>query len=189
MKLDISKVEFSKKDIKNNITIPHYLTSEIAYLIGIHIGDGSMNIYKNVDYLITYTGHLIDEKEFHENTIAKLFKELFNKETKITYDKRRKHSCLRTYFRSKAILTFFNKTIGLPLGTKENCNIPKIIENSNIKIKKAFLKGLADTEFCLTFKKRYRQKHYYPAITFGTQSKSLQKSIIILLKELDFNLC
>ena len=68
MKFDLSKVEFSKKDINKNLKIPLTLTPELSYLIGIHIGDGTMNIYKRDDgfngYPIGYSGHLIDEKEF-----------------------------------------------------------------------------------------------------------------------------
>tara|TARA_Y100000310_G_scaffold231700_1_gene234351 strand:- start:44061 stop:44879 length:819 start_codon:yes stop_codon:yes gene_type:complete len=190
MKLDLSKVEFSPKDIRNEIKLPTKLTSDLAYLMGLHLGDGSMNMYKRktIDYLISYTGHLIDEEEFHMKIIRTLFKKLFNKKTKLILDKRKNHSSLKTYFRSKAILTFFNKSLKLPLGSKKGCKIPKIILNSNIKIKKYFLKGLADTEFCLTFKKRYRQKHYYPAITFATESEFMHKSVVDLLKELHFGL-
>jgi len=191
MKLDISKVEFSKNDIKNNIKIPQYLTPELAYLVGIHIGDGCMNIYKRSDcnglkYIIKYSGHEIDEFELHKKCITPLVKKLFNKKANIYLGYK---TTITTEFISKAMLIFFNKSIGIPLSPKKDIDIPKIIKNSNSEIKKAFLKGLADTEFCITFKKRYRQKHYYPSITFGTQSKKLQKSVIKLLKEIGFNLC
>ena len=193
MTLDISKVEFSRKDINDNITIPNLLTKELAYLMGIHLGDGSMNIYKRKncnshDYKIGYSGHLIDEMDFHKETIRLLFELILIKKTKISLDERKRHSSLRTYLTSKAILTFFHYSLGLPLGPKTNCDIPRIIKFSDIKIKKSFIKGLADTEFCLTFKKRYREKHYYPAIKFETQSKYLAKSVIKILKELGFKL-
>jgi len=190
MRLDTSKVEFSIKDIKNKIKIPKSMTKELAYLIGVHIGDGTMGLYKNKkDYQISYTGHLLDEKEFHIGIIKPLFKKLFNKETKISFDLRRNHSSLRTYLRSKAIFTFFNRSLYLPLGPKTNCDIPSVIKNSNLGIRKAFLRGLADTEFCLTFKRRYREKHYYPSIKFAIQSRKLKESVLNLLKELGFTPC
>src|SRR3989344_6702904 len=135
MKLDLSKIEFSRKDIKDNIIIPNILTIELAYLIGIHIGDGSMNIYKRKncnshDYKISYSGHLIDEKGFHKVIIKSLFELIFNKKTKIILDEREKHSCLKTYLTSKAILTFFHYSFGLPLGSKMNCDVPIIIKSS-----------------------------------------------------------
>ncbi len=191
MKLDISKVEFSRNDIKNNVKIPRYLTSQLAYLIGAHVGDGFMNSYKRSDCngfynTIVYCGHEIDELEFHKKVIIPLIKNLFNKEARLNVGYK---TTVTTEYVSKAMLTFFNKVIKIPLSPKRGIDIPKIIKNSKLKIQKAFLKGLADTDFCLTFKKRYRQKHYYPTISFGTQSKNLQQSIIKLLEELGFTFC
>ncbi len=192
MKLDTSKVEFSKTDVKNNLKIPSTLTPELSYLIGIHVGDGTMNIYRRKDgfngYPIGYSGHLIDEKEFHIRMIKPLFKKLFNKSIRIRFDRRKNHSCINSYVNSKGIITFFNRVIGLPLGSKRDIHIPEIIKQSSKKIKKEFIKGIGDTEFSLVFKKRYKNKHYYPVISFSTQSKNLQKDIIEILTELGFNL-
>ena len=191
MKLNISKVEFSKTDIKNNLKIPSTLTSELSYLIGIHVGDGTMNIYRRKDgfnsHPISYSGHLIDEKDFHIKIIKPLFKKLFNKRISFRYDRRKNHSCINSYTNSKGIITFLNRVVGIPLGPKKDINIPEIIKESNRKIKKEFLKGLGDTEFSLVFKKRYRDKHYYPVISLSTQSKNLQKDVIEILRELEFN--
>ncbi|MAG47779.1 hypothetical protein CL617_04175 [archaeon] len=187
-KLNISKVEFSKKDVKNNLKIPKILNNKLAYLIGVHVGDGSMGIYKKgANYYISYTGHIIDEQEYHKEIIKDLFKELFNKRVKINFDRRIKNSSLRTYLNSKAILTFFHKSLRLPMGMKKDIDIPKIITYSNKTIMKYFLRGLADTDFCLTFKKRYKKKHYYPSISFNNQSKYLTKSVINILKKFNIN--
>lgn len=190
MQLDISKVEFSNKDIRNRIKIPTRLTPKLGYLVGIHIGDGCMNIYKRMkikDYRIEYSGHIIDEKEFHTQIIGPIFKELFNKEVSLQYDKRIGHSNIRTYLRSKGILTFLNKVMGIPLGPKNRIDIPQIIKKSNNEIKKEFIKGLSDTESCLTFKKRHRKKHYYPTISISNQSKKLIKNTEKLLKLFEIN--
>lgn len=191
MKLDISKMEFSKTDMKNNLKIPSRLTPELGYLVGIHIGDGSMNIYRRKDgynsHLIGYSGHLIDEEEFHLKIIGPIFRKLFNKKINLRFDRRKNHSCIYSYTNSKGLITFFNRVIGIPLGPKKDIHIPEIIKNSNRKIRKEFIKWLGDTEFSLVFKKRYRDKHYYPVINFSTQSKKLQKDVIEILKELGFS--
>lgn len=191
MKLDISKVEFSKGDIRNNVKVPLRLTPELSYLIGIQTGDGYMNLYKrpnykSIEYKLECSGHEIDELDLHKYYIIPIIGKLFNKKCGLYLGNK---GTVRTQFNSKAILTFLNKVIGLSLSPKMNIDIPKIIKDSDIKTKKAFLKGLGDTEFCLTFKKRYREKHYYPVISFSTQSKNLQKSVLKILKELRFKTC
>tara|TARA_Y100000034_G_C6883627_1_gene405367 strand:+ start:1134 stop:1955 length:822 start_codon:yes stop_codon:yes gene_type:complete len=189
MKLNSSKIEFSRNDIKREIKIPSNLTKNLAYFIGFHVGDGCLqNSYrkkdcKTTDYNASYSGHETDELELHKKVLIPLIKDLFN----INPFCRIGHkTTIEHYFRSKAIHTFLNKIIGLPVGNKKNIDIPKIIKNSNIEIRKEFLKGLADTEFCLTFKKRYRDKHYYPCIKFGTESKKLKNSVNKMLKSLGF---
>jgi hypothetical protein len=187
VKFDTSNVEFSEKDIKNHIRIPKHLTPELAYLIGVHVGDGCMTFDKEKnDRYISYTGHIIDEREFHQTIIKNAFEILFNKETKITFDRRENHSCIRTYLRSKAIFTFFNKIIKIPVGSKRDIDVPDIIKNSDTMIKREFLRGLADTDFSLALKKRYRQKHYYPTISFSSQSKYLVRTVKNFLSELGF---
>ena len=53
-------------------------------------------------------------------------------------------------------------------------------------MKKSFLKGLFDTEGSMVFKKRYREKHYYPTISIGSQSKNLIK---VFLDEIGIKSC
>jgi intein/homing endonuclease len=68
-------------------------------------------------------------------------------------------------FRSKAIVTFYNKVIGIPLGYKvKTVDIPLVIKNSPLEFKIACLRGIFDADFSLTFKKKYKEVHYYPVI-------------------------
>ncbi len=184
MNFDLSQVEFSKKDIKNNIKIPKKLTPELAYFIGIHLGDGCLSFKKEkYDRTMNYTGHFIDEYDWYTKDITLLIKELFNKNIKYYKGKNNKGEWLSLYFHSKAIFTFLNKVIGLPIGSKNNCSIPDCIKNSNLKIKCAFIKGFADTDFCLTFKKRDKQLHYYPVIEFSTCNRTIVNELTFLLQE------
>jgi len=180
---DRSEIKFSKFDKKRGVKIPNRLSSDLAYLIGIHIGDGTMNYYiDKQDYWISYSGHLIDEYDWYIKTLKPLITSLFNINPKIQKDKRLGRTSVRLYFRSKAILSFLN-SLGLPLGPKKNLEVPSIIKSSNDKIKRYFLMGLADTEFCLTFKRRYKKTHYYPVVEYSTADKKLMNSIVDLLKE------
>ena len=61
MNFNLSKIEFSRKDIKIETKIPNKLTTKLAYFIGVHVGDGTLVFNKkNNDYYMGYAGHLID---------------------------------------------------------------------------------------------------------------------------------
>ncbi len=189
MKLDLSKVEFSKKDLLRKIRIPEVLTPQLAHLIGVHLGDGSMVHNKeNYDYWVSYSGNLTEEYDWYMTYLIPLIKKLFNIDCKIQEDRRVKRSMIRIYFRSKSILTFLNKAIGLPLGNKYGHTIPQSIIKSDKKIKINFLKGMADTEFSLSFKSKGKKGiHKYPTITYGTSSIPLAKDINSMLNYLGFD--
>ena len=188
MKFNLSKVEFSNKDIKNKITIPKKLTPELAYFIGIHLGDGCLSFKKKkYDKELSYSGHIIDEYTWYVQDIISLIKRIFNKTAKFYENKGIKGKSINVYFRSKAIFIFLNKVIGLQIGSKNNMGIPECIKNSNQNIKSAFIRGLADTDFCLTFKKRHKNLHYYPVIALSTCNKKLVKELEILFKEFELN--
>lgn len=188
MRLNLSNVQFSKKDIRLDIKLPKYLTAELAYLIGVHIGDGTLVSKPNeCHYVIGYTGHLIDEYYYHKNVLIPLIKKLFNKKVHAVEDKRERKTSVRTYFNSKAIFTFLSNVIKLPIGDKSNCTIPYIIKISNREVKINFIKGLADTDGTLVFKKRYRKLHYYPTISLASKSRTLIKEVNNILKKEGFS--
>ena len=189
MKFENSKIRFSKIDISRGITLPKELDENLAYLLGFHLGDGHMRQYTRsfgtLESTIFYDGHSINEFQHYEINICPLIKKLFNYKCKIVI--RRNSNNLRVIIGSRAIVDFMHLQCGLPLGSKDNATIPKIIKNSNVKIKRAFLRGLADTDFSLTFKKRVKTD-YYPVITFQTSCKSLYKNTKELLINLGFRI-
>jgi len=189
MKLNLSEVESSKKDLLRKIRIPKILTSQLAHLVGVHLGDGSMVHNKeNYDYWVSYSGNLTEEYDWYMNYLIPIIKKLFNIDCKIQEDRRIKRSMIRIYFRSKSILTFLNKTIGLPLGNKAGHTFPKTIIKAPQKIKINFLKGMGDTEFSLSFKiKGKNGRHEYPTIAYGTSSIPLAKDINSMLNHFGFD--
>src|SRR3989344_3994087 len=124
MKFDLTKVEYSRNDIRHGIKIPEYLTPELAYFLGFHVGDGYMKIVRRG---------------------------------------------LTVHYRCE-----------ISFSPKRNIDIPNIIQNSSLNMKANFLRGLADTDFSLSFKKDGK----YPTINHGTYSKNLHESVKCLLVEL-----
>lgn len=66
--------------------LPSKISSELAEEVGWHIGDGSMNIYKNRGKLKGFyqlRGHIEDDKKHYNKRIKPLFKKLFDIDTNI----------------------------------------------------------------------------------------------------------
>lgn len=182
IKLDLSNVEFSKKDKLFNIKLPTVLIPKLAYETGVHIGDGSLPLHKcrpNI-YRICYSGSSLNELPFFNKVLKPIIKELYNKNVRVI--KKRKNEC-RIEFGSKAIFTFKNKVLGLPISHKDNVSIPSIILQDK-KLTLNCLKGIADTDFSLAFLKKYKEVHYYPKIKGDSKSKLLIKQIEEITKKI-----
>ena len=164
--------------------MPEYLTEELAYFLGFHVGDGYMKIVrrnKTVDYRLVYDGHQINEYTGYQYFVKPLIKNLFNKEVNITKTTR---GTVNISFYSKAILTFLHECCGLEFSPKKNIDIPEIIKISPPTIKANFLRGLADTDFSLVFKNKGRS----PVIDHATCSQKLHDSLKEIFKEWRFSL-
>lgn len=186
MDLDISQIEFSRNDLKQKIKLPKKLCPHLAYLLGFHMGDGTMNIYKTAnktEYRVAYDGHYIEEFEWYKQHLIPLIKKLFNKSAilRITTSK-----TVNVIVYSKAITLFLSKTCGLPLGRKKNYRFPEIIQKGSSETKKNYLRGLADADFSLTFKKRHKDENYYPVIDCQTADEVLYNATKEILIELGF---
>ena len=182
-KFDLSKVEYSHNDRRLGIKFPEGLTKKLAYFLGFHVGDGYMKLkirkYK-WDYHLIYGGNQINEYQWYIEFIKPLIKFLFNKNVHVA--KTQKNTVIID-FRSKAILTFLHNCCGISYSPKTKIVIPRIIFHSSNEIKSAFLRGIADTDFSLNFKKRGA----YPVISHATNSNSLHESIKKLLSDLKFS--
>jgi len=155
MQLDISRADFSRNDRTIGIKLPKKLSPLLCEDIGIHIGDGSMGIYGRGDYLLACGGDPRNEQRYYTHFIAPLKLYLYNKKIQ---PKLMKSRVFGISFKSKAILTFYNRVIGLPLGPKINIGIPEIIVKSSIENIKSVVRGIIDTDFGVYFsQERYIQ--------------------------------
>jgi len=188
MKFNISYVERSNYDIKRGITFPEELTKELAELIGIVVGDGHLSVIERSNSMVkkftqsaVYISGNRNEKEYLDY-ISILFKKLFNCDFSYREDKRSDAVSLIKY--SKGVVNYLNQVCEIPIGKKTNIvKVPSIIMNSSDEIKCAFLRGLADTDFYVAFKKT---KNNYPVIRGSFKSINIVKDLEILFSDLGF---
>ena len=179
-------VEVSKRDVTANITLPKELTTELAELIGIIIGDGHLSSLQRIGRIqreLFIAGNR-EEREYI-NHIIDIFYSQFHYTLRYREDKRSKAILLTAH--SKGIVHYLSKVCGIPTGKKvDSVQIPSLIKNSSIPLKCAFLRGLADTDFYTTFKKNSSGRYCYPHIKGSFKSKLLVQDVENLLAELNF---
>lgn len=159
------------------------LTPELAEVCGIHAGDGHLR--KNrVEFEVS--GGL-DEKDYYDFHVVPLFKKAFGIEIHPRFMKSK-----GTYGFSSANkkINDFLVCAGFPRGNKSlTVKIPDAILNSDSsKIRRAFLRGLFDTDGCISFiNKSYnsdsfkKYNNFYPRIGISTISETLANNVKLLL--------
>ena len=179
MKFDLSKIKLSKNDEKRSLFLPDKPSKELAEFIGILTGDGYLNYYPyQSKYLLEIAGDSRLDKHYLNSYVKNLIKRLFNIESSFFIRNDQNSMYLRLI--SKGLVTYLIK-IGFKKGKKEQIGIPKwITSNRNYMV--SFLKGVADTDFSIHFRKNY------PIISFGSKSKMLTKIIFNFLKDEGFQL-
>jgi hypothetical protein len=169
----------------HDLIVPDKVTYDLAYLSGVLAGDGSINIRPKHDYEIKCVGNPIDEKDFYDLVVAPLFKKLFGLKVNA-----RLHDSGTTYgirIWSKRVVQFFVEKIGLPAGVKyKKLRIPPQLKVSS-ELTKAYIQGLADTDFSLALKKRYKGRRYYPVIVGTSKSRKLMEEVADFLENLGFS--
>ena len=182
---DLSGVSYSRTDIKNERKVPKFMSEELAELIGCHVGDGCININKSA-IEITYSGSY-EDLSYHNGFIKKAFKNLFNYDAKIIFPNEREVS---TKVYSKAVSSFFINVIGLVIGHKSKMQgIPTVIMNGNDKVKCAFLRGLADTDFSICFKRRDHETYKEPRIGTQLSNRNIISDVSLILDQINITHC
>ncbi len=193
MKFDLSKIKRSNSDIKRRVKLPNRLTTKLSEFIGIMVGDGHLRLnfdtrtggrYVRSDILVSgnkkETNYLIH--------VMWLFYKVFNLKMKYVQDTKLNAINLRAH--SKGIVQFLNKICGIPLNRKTySIRLPNIVKKSGLSVKYAFLRGLADTDFTVTFKNRTNKGHNYPVIKASFKSRTLVKDLESLYSDLGFRYC
>lgn len=179
MKFDLSKINLSNNDIKRGLVLPKRHSKELAEFIGILTGDGYLNYYSYQNkYLLEIAGDKRFDKDYLTKYVKKRIKHLFNLEP--SYFIRNDQNTMYLRLISKGLITYLVK-IGFKKGKKEQIEIPTWII-SNRRYMQYFLKGIADTDCSIHFRK------HYPIINFKSKSKPLVNSIFNFLKRENFKL-
>ena len=159
------------------ITLPSYLCGDLAYLIGVIIGDGTIvspvkRKRGGYRWRILITGEH-DPLEFFANIVVGLF----DYEPKVHKDPRKKNT-YSLVINSKVIYRYFTRVLGLNIGAKEEeYGVAKIVSSS--KLFRYFLAGLFDTDGCVTAR----------AVKISQQSRLFLSELKVLtyrLLELEF---
>lgn len=161
---------------------PSKISSELAEEIGWHLGDGSMNFYKNGKKLQGFyqlRGHIEDDEEHYKQRIKPLFEKLFS--TKINIRKMPSTRVIGFQIWNNNLIKFKQK-YKLPLGKKLEIAIPKEFL-STPKLKKAVIRGIFDTDGGIYLEKK--NKKLYPRVYITTISYTLSNQLLILFKKLN----
>lgn len=189
-KLNLSKIEFSNRDKKKEVILPQILTEDLAEDLGIHIGDGSLYTTgpTKQSYVIRCSGDAINDKEHYLSRIIPLKEKLFGIKIngKIMNFRGNEFGFVIC---SKAIYQFYSRVFGIPTGAKaKTAEIPRAVLEADNSIKSAFIRGLVDTDFSISFKKKSTKhnRHFYPVISANFASKKLTENIKEILTGIGF---
>jgi len=150
------------------------INSELAELIGAHIGDGSMGFYRGHP-VISFFGHPKEDIEY-----VKWILTIYRKYFGIKANLRKWSGIMGFQFFSKDVYKFFT-SLGIPSGRKINVNIPFVIKNSNKKILASFIRGTFDTDGTVYFEKK--KYGFYPRIQLKITSQNLAKNLTKVLND------
>ena len=164
---------------KFDINIP--LNKELAYFVGLFIGDGFTNKY-NRYYLIQFTGNKLYEKDYYEKNIIPISQKLFN--IKPLIKEMKDSNTIRINIYSKDLFLLLTSRFKIKKGFKSHTVvIPDEILNASQEIILSCIAGIYDAEGCFYFDKRKVYKNPYPAINLHISSINLINQISKVFSE------
>lgn len=169
---DLGGMKHTYKSKYNNIKYLA-LTTELAELIGILNGDGTIS----KSGLIAITGNHIEDFKHHEIRVKHLIKNLFSKDI---YQKKVNGSIIKSAFTSLYISKQL-KSIGLPIGKKNDIRIPQCILKDKILLR-FYLRGLFDTDGTVCRRNKGNIRVGYGSFN----SKEFTEDIFYAIKHLGF---
>jgi DNA-binding transcriptional regulator WhiA len=154
--------------------LPKVVENNLAYLIGVLHGDGSLN--KNSKYITVTT----NEKEFLSNVVNKIFHELFRVNGNIIEFNDGRY--YRLEIGSISVHSFLS--MFCPVGKKKGVlHIPEIILRDK-ELLSSYISGLFDTDGCLTHVEKERKSLF---ATFTQADSNFISEVYSALHKLDIN--
>lgn len=168
-----SNLVFGERRSKHKFEIPT-LNKDIAYLAGLISGDGNIQ---------NYFTRIVDQYKENLQCAEVILKRQLKLPTTLRKEKDNKWLL---EINSKVVSEFFEKVIGVPIGSKDNINVPQIIKKARSEIKLAYIKGWMDAEASVEQWFKTKEK-WYPRICFKIKNKKIWKW---MTKELEtYNIC
>ncbi len=155
----------------------------LAYETGFHLGDGHLQAdKKNKVYRVVYCGDANNDFEFCTEILPNIIQRLYNKVPRIY--KRKNENTLIVNLNSKDVVRM-KISLGLPVGNKLNLKeVPSWLYDDKLAL--FFIRGLADADFSLTFKKNKKGLHCEPRIEFFTNNKIIAEFVRAALSHFRF---
>lgn len=175
--------EISIFDKKRGIKFPKRIDARVAELLGIMLGDGSINKYfakgrTATDYVISVTGNADKDRDYLVTFVSPLFYNLFGIKPK--FFERSDQKTIFLLLRSKGVFEYL-KGIGLNIGRKDNIEIPKcILKRRELII--PLIRGLFDTDGSVAIK----TERNYPVISLKLKSRQLIAQVDEILRNIGF---
>jgi len=160
------------------VAIPDSIDGTLAEEVGMHIGDGSMGVYRG-RYLYSLAGHRKDDRQYYHELVLPLFKKLYKCEPKLRFWS----GSMGFQICSKELVNF-KASLGLPLGPKLGIRIPTDISHTE-NLAKACLRGILDTDGTMYLEKK--NEKLYPRIQLKTCSNLLVEDVTNILGKLGYN--
>lgn len=179
MKFD-TNFKLSKKELNRGLKFPKEFSKDFAELIGIHFGDGHLQIKPGRYYAVSYSFNIRDKQ--YSLYVKDIFYRLFN--INMSMEERINKNAINLYYNSKSLCTFFNKVLQIPSGPKKQLSIPNYIKSNDAYLR-CFLRGIFDTDGCITIQKM--GKYQYKLIKICTACKTFAEELKIALKSLEIN--
>jgi hypothetical protein len=172
-----------KKEIHRfDMAIP--LTKELAYFVGLFIGDGFTNKY-NYYYLTQFVGN-VSETDFYNSVMAPMVFDLFGIKARIRHEKH--VNAIRFNLYSVDLFLLLTERFGIAAGVKtKTVQIPEEIINSSSEILLSCVAGIYDAECCIFFDKRKSYQKPYPRIDLHMTNPRLLRQISIIFKKVGIN--
>lgn len=179
---NVSDFEKNNPDYnKININIQD---EKLLEFYGILMGDGCLSQFLNNNYLkksISISGNSKKDLQYFQDYLIPLIKILFNVNTKVKF--RKKVNGIDIYFLNKGLFNSL-KDIGFPIGVKGQISIPNSIIKLPIEKINNLIRGLLDTDGCISARKHENYK--YPHIIITTSSNLLREQLRNLLRQQGF---
>lgn len=138
---------------------------------------------KNRTHRITYSGNLTTERDFYRRVLYKIVKRIYK--TNPIYLERPVDNTVLLMINSKDLVNFKQRVFNLPCGKKDTIRIPRsILRNRNLL--RWCMRGIGDTDFCLSFKRNRKGLYTEPRLELYTKSEFLLKDVTRVLKRFDF---